>query len=112
MPPPTPSQSTPFESPRSFAVAECEDRLALQGVVVRRHFWRRVLPSVGVTSYMAVSVVMGLGTPALVATGVFVVLSLREAARFREKLVRLRGLEAELVSLRDAEAESTPRERA
>ncbi len=88
------------DSPHVLAVTECEDRMEVQGRVVRRHFWRRLLPGVGVTSYMAASVATGLGTPALVVTAVFAAFTAREALTFRTNLSRLRALEAELASLK------------
>lgn len=82
-----------------LAVTECQDRLEVAGRVVRRHFWRRLLPALGVTSYMAVSAAVGLGTPAAIMAGVFGLFAGREAVRFRKNLTRLRDLEGELASL-------------
>lgn len=47
---PPASEREPPDSPHVLAVSECEDRLEVQARVVRRHFWRRLLPGVGVMS--------------------------------------------------------------
>lgn len=62
--------------------------------MVRRHFWRRLLPCIGVTTYMGIIAFSAdLGAPALAAAAAFGLLTAREALRFRENLDRLRALE-------------------
>lgn len=96
---PPASEREPPDSPHVLAVSECEDRLEVQTRVVRRHFWRRLLPGVGVMSYMGVSTALGLGTPFLVMTVVFGLFTAREALTFRKNLAGLRALESELALL-------------
>jgi len=95
--------------PHALVVSECQDRLEVQGRIVRRHFWRRLLPGVGVTSYMLVSVAVGPSAPALIVTGLFGLFTAREVVKFRSNLTTLRGREAELATLMEMEpAESPP----
>lgn len=93
------TQSEGQEPPHAWAVAECQDRLEVESRIVRRHFWRRLLPGVGITSYAAASIVLGAGTPVLVLMAMFGLLTAREAVVFRKNLARLREVEHELLSL-------------
>ena len=110
-----PPEPSPAEVPHGLAVSDCRDRLEAEHRVVRRHFWRRLLPGVGVTSYLAVSTAVGVGGPVLWFTVGFGLLTAREAVRFRSNLVRLRALEAELAALTAGDrgegdaGEATPR---
>ena len=92
---------SPHEVPHAFAVSDCRDRMVAQAAVVRRRFWRRLLPGVGITAAMVSSVIAGVGSSAAVVAIGFGVLTLREGLTFRRNLARLRELEDELQELRD-----------
>lgn len=95
-------------APHGWAVAECQDRLEVESRLIRRHFWRRLLPSIGVTSYAAVSVVTGAGAPVAIVTAMFGLVTGREALVFRKNLARLRAVELELASLKEGSASDDP----
>lgn len=94
-----PPQPDEQDVPHALVVSECQDRLEVESRIVRRHFWRRLLPGVGITSYAAVSIALGAGTPVVILMAMFGLFTAREAVVFRENLARLRDTELELAAL-------------
>lgn len=94
--PPRPEEK---DTPLGLALSDCQDRLDVQGRLVRRHFWRRLLPGIGITSYAAVTVALGAGTPVVMVMAISGLFTVREALVFRRNLSRLRDTEVELAEL-------------
>lgn len=96
--PPSPPEAGSQE-PHAFALSRCQDELDVMVRVVRRHFWRRLLPGLGITTYMVVYALVGVPSAAWMLAAGFGGFTAFEALKFRGNLKKLRALENELEEL-------------